>query len=624
MRKYFIQIMFLVLLLNSLSFSQWSTNPNNNLIIGYGQDPHIRSDSAGGCYITYNNNISYPRKLILERINKYGYKPWETMKQIQGELPQQWQAEIIEDGEGGVIVSYEDWYQNLPNLTTRVRVQRVDSSGNFLWGQTGVRVSVVDTNQGAQRLISDGNGGCIITWVTSDSISFNQYWINRIDRTGQRVWSDSGLYIMSDYNYDSPSLVRASDGNYYVQIRRNLYRIREDGEIIRRDSVTLGSPIPDPQGGIILSGGVGSINNGRFVTQRQDSLGNNLWQEPYIEVADSLYYLNPSLSVKQNNGYFYYCWTGKRNGIDRVTQFQVLRLDGSKLFPNGSLTIGKPPSGGAVVLPLEPNKTALIYSDSPDSLLVQTYDTLGNKLWNEEGILISYSSMGSQSYTTDGNGGFIIVGTIEQFTIVAQQVNKYGQLGEVIIPVELISFNGKLLNNSIELSWQTATEINNMGFEIERASLSASPSQEDWEKIGFVQGFGTTTEPRLYSFIDEDVNSGVYKYRLRQVDYDGTFTYSDEVEVAVDFIPKEYVLFQNYPNPFNSSTIIKYQIPKDERVRINLYNILGEKILTLIETEQKAGEHEIRLSSDELASGNYFYSLETNATRLIKKLLILK
>jgi len=228
--------------------------------------------------------------------------------------------------------------------------------------------------------------------------------------------------------------------------------------------------------------------------------------------------------------------------------------------------------------------------------------------------------MGSQSYTTDGNGGFIIVGTIEQFTIVAQQVNKYGQLGEVIIPVELISFNGKLLNNSIELSWQTATEINNMGFEIERASLSASPSQEDWEKIGFVQGFGTTTEPRLYSFID----SGVYKYRLRQVDYDGTFTYSDEVEVAVDFIPKEYVLFQNYPNPFNSSTIIKYQIPKDERVRINLYNILGEKILTLIETEQKAGEHEIRLSSDELASGNYFYSLETNATRLIKKLLILK
>ena len=101
--------------------AQWSTDPNNNLIVGYGLDPHICSDSAGGCYITYDyENIYYPRKLGLERLDKYGYKPWGTLKQIFGELPQQYRAKIIEDGEGGVIISYIDRFENLPIWTQRV------------------------------------------------------------------------------------------------------------------------------------------------------------------------------------------------------------------------------------------------------------------------------------------------------------------------------------------------------------------------------------------------------------------------------------------------------------------------------------------------------------------------
>ena len=118
---------------------------------------------------------------------------------------------------------------------------------------------------------------------------------------------------------------------------------------------------------------------------------------------------------------------------------------------------------------------------------------------------------------------------------------------ENVTPVELVSFNAVLIDNDVQLSWATATETNNSGFEI----LRKAQNDQTWGTIGFVPGFGTTTEPKSYSFTDEDVTTGIYKYRLKQIDFDGTFEYSNEIEVSVDFTPKEFVLYQNYPNPFN-------------------------------------------------------------------------
>jgi len=224
--------------------------------------------------------------------------------------------------------------------------------------------------------------------------------------------------------------------------------------------------------------------------------------------------------------------------------------------------------------------------------------------------IVSVSMAGQDSF-------FVPYNLINDLNMILYYVN--------VIPVEFTSFTASVLQNEkvVQLNWQTATETNNMGFEIERLQNSKIDGLSEWKKIGFVQGFGTTTEPKSYSFIDKVVTTGIYKYRLKQIDYDGSFEYSNIAEVAVGN-PSGYLLEQNYPNPFNSSTIIKYQIPKDERVRINLYNILGEKILTLFEGEQESGEHQIRLSSDKLPSGNYFYSLEAASTRQIKKLTIIK
>ena len=424
--------------------AQWSNDPNNNLIVGYGLDPHICSDNAGGCYVTYDyENIYYPRKLALERLDKYGYKPWGTLKQIIGESPEQSGAQIVEDGEGGVIVSYKDRLENLPSWTQRIRVQRVDSSGNFLWGQAGIKVTLDEINQSLQQVVADGSGGCVVTWKT---ISYT-FYANRISANGERLWSDSGILLgISNYSGTEPKIIRAADGCFYVETGEYIYRIRENGEIIRRDSVILGNIVPDPKGGIVLSGKVGSINNRRLAAQRKDSLGNSLWAEPYIEIADSLY-INAIISVKEINGYYYYSWHGKKNGIDLVAQYQALRSDGTKLFNQGSMPISNYPVDALLgeIIPSDSGTFVLIWQDyrSEDGVFGQRRDTLNNPFWNVNDIPLYTGAYSELHSVTDCAGGAIGLGWHQfDFSIRAFKVSKYGILGEVITgtddPNELI------------------------------------------------------------------------------------------------------------------------------------------------------------------------------------------
>ncbi len=207
-----------------------------------------------------------------------------------------------------------------------------------------------------------------------------------------------------------------------------------------------------------------------------------------------------------------------------------------------------------------------------------------------------------------------------------------------VTPVELISFNASVVNNNVQLNWTTATETNNSGFEIQRGP-SLIPSQRegtlqiplwgDWGAIGFVPGFGTTTEPKSYSFVDENVSTGVYKYRLKQIDFDGSFEYSNEIEVQVDFTPKDFVLYQNYPNPFNPNTVISYQLPVTGNVTLKVYDILGNEVATLVNEEKQPGVYEVEFcvgqdSSPDIASGIYFYRLRVGSFTNTKKMILAK
>jgi Secretion system C-terminal sorting domain len=201
------------------------------------------------------------------------------------------------------------------------------------------------------------------------------------------------------------------------------------------------------------------------------------------------------------------------------------------------------------------------------------------------------------------------------------------------LPVELTSFSAKVINNRVELNWQTATEVNNYGFEIERLQNSKIAGLQNWEKVGFVKGNGNSNSPKEYSFVDNNSLSGKVDYRLKQIDNDGSFKYSQIVEASF-MKPDKFELSQNYPNPFNPGTTIKYSVANAGFVTMKLYNIVGEEVATLVNEEESAGYYKVEFSAkggsasggnaSNLASGIYFYTLTAGNFRETKKLVLLK
>ena len=174
------------------------------------------------------------------------------------------------------------------------------------------------------------------------------------------------------------------------------------------------------------------------------------------------------------------------------------------------------------------------------------------------------------------------------------------------VPVELTSFTVESSNKGAILNWSTATEANNSGFKVERNFNNST-----WQEVTFVNGKGNSTEKSSYQFTDGNLAVGKYAYRLKQIDFNGSFNYSPSVEVEVT-APREFSLEQNYPNPFNPSTVISYTLPEKVNVNIAIYNSLGELILTLVNQTQEAGVYHKEFNASSFSSGTYIYRI--NAT----------
>jgi hypothetical protein len=188
-----------------------------------------------------------------------------------------------------------------------------------------------------------------------------------------------------------------------------------------------------------------------------------------------------------------------------------------------------------------------------------------------------------------------------------------------IIPVELTSFTANVNNDgNVVLNWSTATEVNNQMFEVERKNKNGQ-----YATIGYVNGYGTTTEPQEYFYIDNTIESGSYLYRLKQIDFGGQYEYSDEIEVEVNG-PLTFTLEQNYPNPFNPSTNIKYSVPETGKVRLAVYNLIGEEVAVLVDGFSETGFYEVTFDASSLPSGAYFYKLQSGNSVVAKKMLFMK
>jgi hypothetical protein len=190
------------------------------------------------------------------------------------------------------------------------------------------------------------------------------------------------------------------------------------------------------------------------------------------------------------------------------------------------------------------------------------------------------------------------------------------------LPIQLASFVGSYIGNSARLEWRTISEINNYGFNVQRHN----PSIDGFETIGFVAGKGTTLEPQSYSYIDDQPGNS---YRLEQIDNDGLKNYFGPIylnpsSVSDHSVPVVFKLYQNYPNPFNPTTIINYQLAVDNFTTLKVYNLVGKEVATLVNGNQKAGNHQVTFDGSKLSSGMYFYKLQTGKNVEVRKFTLVK
>jgi len=277
--------------------------------------------------------------------------------------------------------------------------------------------------------------------------------------------------------------------------------------------------------------------------------------------------------------------------------------------------------------------TVLLTTDGGENWLAQNAGTSANLhtvLLTNASTIWAAGSNGTIISSTDlGNTWDSYSGITDENLFSASFINEYtgwfaGWNGTIIkylsdiTPVELVSFTADVQNSKVTLNWQTATELNNYGYQVERKT-----NNDNWINLGFVPGYGNSSSPKFYSYVDNNpAGSSRFQYRLKQIDNDGKFEYSNLVEVEI--LPASFELFQNYPNPFNPGTTIGFSLPKASQLKINIYNMIGELVTTLAEGTYEQGYHSVTFNAANIPSGTYVYRLESSDFVQVKKMVLIK
>ncbi len=199
------------------------------------------------------------------------------------------------------------------------------------------------------------------------------------------------------------------------------------------------------------------------------------------------------------------------------------------------------------------------------------------------------------------------------------------------LPVQLVNFTGSVINQQghIRLNWRTLTETNNYGFFVQK---SLNGQLETYQTISeLIPGHGTTLEPQNYTWTDVNPAAGTWYYRLKQVDLDGSVYYTEGIipsgptGVKEKSLPTEFGLNQNYPNPFNPTTNIEYALPRESNVKIEVYNLIGQRMATLLDAVRPAGVHSLKFDAKGFSSGLYFYRMTADGNvNLMKKMVLMR
>ena len=345
----------------------------------------------------------------------------------------------------------------------------------------------------------------------------------------------------------------------------------------------------------------------------------------------------PTMAVDHSggprHGYIYVTWNDERNGDDDV--FMSFSSDGGSNWSTPSRVNNDPVGNGKIqywpsVAVGQNGDIAILFYDTrntPSNNVIEAFIARST----DGGLTFSNELISSVQSPTNIPNGDVRFGDYIQLDFYGNKIvpvwtderaggfdmDIYTAVIDAVVPVELINFTARIVNGITLLEWTTVSETNNLGFEVERKL-----AEQGWVTIAFVEGHGTTTKNQNYRFSDEGIAGTLY-YRLKQIDYDGSITFSEEIEVNGVTVSTIH-LAQNYPNPFNPATIINYQLGNDGFVSLKVFNSLGEEVAEVIDEYQSAGSYRITFNGNDLPSGMYVYQLKSGNYSESKKMMLLK
>ncbi len=442
-------------------------------------------------------------------------------------------------------------------------------------------------------------------WIDNDEANGPQYVWNDISATGTELttWTPTGTYNAKDEGYAGPVQI-GFPFKFYGETKTQIF-VSSNGVLLfaaPASNIFTNAQIP----------AAGAPND--YISPFWDDLDG-------VSSGNVYYKQDPGkLTIQYTNWHKY-------SNLGSLT-FQVVLYSNGRIMiyyntmtgTLNSATVGVENSAGTVGLQMAynanyvKNNLAIKIASDPEWLSTNNFSgTLSQN--NYASVVLEFRS---EDYPA-GNYSMDLKVTGNDPAVPAKIIPIKMTI-EGLIPVELTSFTVNSARDQVVLNWSTATETNNKGFVVERKSET-----EDWSRVGFINGKGTTTEKSFYSYTDKNLKAGNYSYRLKQEDLDGKITVTRAVETEVG-MPEEFALYQNYPNPFNPSTMISYQLAGNVKVSLKVFDVLGNLVAELLNAEQPAGYYSVEFDAAQykLSSGVYYYSLTAGNFSSTKKLVITK
>ena len=610
--------------------------------------PKIVGDGTGGAIVTWHDlrsGVSYD--IYAQRINVSGTVQWTANGvAICTEGNSQFFPTIAGDGTGGAFIS---WYDER-NGNYDIYAQRINASGTVQWTADGVAICAATENQQNPKIISDGTGGAIITWIDYRYSNYDTY-AQRINATGTVQWTVNGVAISTALsNQLNPAIVSDGTGGAIIEWSdgRNgtsdIYAQRVDhlGNLYPAPWIDKAGDVANDQGGKLrilwkpssldtwgntsvksYTIKLGAKTTGILGKESQSNGTGIYWQTAGTVTADWSEGYTTAVATVADSGLqgkpMYYFQVIAKNADSTVWWYSNIDSGYSvdNIPPVGVANAMIASNGGGIVLKWNKNRV------DKDLMEYRIYRS------TTAGFMIGSGTELNKTTDTTFTDAAVTNGTTYNYRIAATDIHgnvgsPSSELSQVALAVELTTFTVKQSHRTIILNWKTATETNNSGFEIEKKRMKDELGKMNWEKIGFVEGGGTTNAPREYSYTDLKLDVGKYSYRLKLIDNNGAIHFSQEVEAEIA-APKEFALAQNYPNPFNPTTNIEFTVPLNGQATLKVFNSLGEEVATLFNGEAETGKyHQVQFNAAHLASGIYFARLVSGEKFQVIKLILLR